>query len=247
MDWRDDGVLLSTRRHGETGAILDVFTAEHGRHLGLLHGGASRKKAPWLQPGAQLSLQWRARLDAHLGTFRAEPIKGRAAGVFDDPIALAALSSACALLSAFLPERAPEPGLYPSTLELFDAFAAPERWPALYASWELALLDALGYGLDLETCAVTGASQELVWVSPKSGRAVSRAAGAPYADRLLPLPRALRLGEAGAPDDFAAALRLTGHFWSRRVAPAVGLDGAPPARRRLAALADRAAAEDPKP
>ena len=240
MEWRDEGVLLSARKHGETGAILEAFTAQHGRHSGLMQGGASRKNAALRQPGAQLSLTWRARLEGRLGVYRAEPIKGRAAAVFDDPLALAALSSACALLSTFLPEREPQPELYPVTLKMFDALAAGGNWTGVYAVWELELLKALGYGLDLESCAATGATQELIWVSPKSGRAVSRSAGEPYADRLLPLPQAFRLHEPLGAEDFAASLRLTGHFLTRWPVAALGLEAAPAARGRLQKLSERA-------
>lgn len=243
MEWSDEGILLATRRHGEANAILDVFTAAHGRHLGLVRGGSSPRRAADFQPGAQLSVTWRARLSEHLGEYRAEPIRTRAARLLDQPLALAALNAATALLAAALPEREEAPALYPATLALFDAFAEADRWPGLYAAWELRFLEEIGFGLDLSSCAATGQTQELVYVSPRSGRAVSRAAGAPYADRLLPLPAFLRLGGPADAQDFAAALRLTGHFLSRRAAEAFsGQTGAPPARQRLQRLADRAAA-----
>lgn len=245
VEWRDVGILLQARPHGESGAILEVFAAERGRHRGLVHGGGARKRAAIREPGAQLDLTWRARLSDQLGTFRAEPIRSRAGALFDDPLALAALSSACALLSSFLPERDPQPELYGPTVELFDAFAAPDLWPGVYAAWELRLLETLGYGLDLSSCAATGTTQELIYVSPRSGRAVSRAAGAPYAEKLLALPPTLRLGGPAGPGEFANALRLTGHFLTERAAAAVGLDGAPAARRRLAALATARAAAEP--
>lgn len=249
MEWRDEGLLLAARPHGETSMIAEVLTAERGRHLGLVRGGASKRRAAEMQPGAQLSVQWRGRLDDHLGVMRVEPIRLRAGAVLDDPLALAAMRAACAQLCAYLSEREPQPGLYAPTIRLFDAFSQPETWPALYAQWELTLLETLGFGLDLSSCAATGQTQELVWVSPKSGRAVSRGAGAPYADKLLALPAFLRLGgPAPAPAaDFAAALRLTSHFLSHWAAPALELEGPPAARARLADLAERGAGSSSAP
>lgn len=239
MEWRDEGLLLSVRPHGETGAVIETLTENHGRHLGLVRGGASRKRAAELQPGAQLALTWRARLEDHLGVFTAEPIRGRAGAILDQPLALAAMRAACAQLVAYLPEREAQPQLYAPTIALFDAFADPAVWPGLYAHWEVILLETLGFGLDLSTCAVTGQTQELIWVSPKSGRAVSRSAGEPYADRLLELPAFLRLGGPCDGAEFASALRLTGRFLEKWAAPALGLEAPPSARARLAALAER--------
>ncbi len=232
--WRDEGVLLSARRHGENDAIVEALTAEHGRHAGVVKGGGGRRRAQ-LQPGAQVALAWRARLEAHLGAFTIEPLRDRAGAIMAQADALAALSSVSALLSAFLPEREPCADLYARTVGLLDALAAGPGWGARYALWELDLLAALGFGLDLSACAATGAVEDLVWVSPRSGRAVSAAAGAPYAARLLALPPFLRTGGAATPDDIAAALRLTGWFLEHRAAPAFGLAASPPARARLAA------------
>lgn len=240
MRWRDEGVLLSVRKHGESAAIIEVFTETRGRHSGLVRGGVSRKKTPFLQPGAQLSLGWSARLEDHLGVFEAEPIRTRAGEMFDDRERLAALNATCALLSSFLPEREPQPEFYAPTIGLFDALAQTQDWPAIYALWELALLETLGYGLDLSTCAVTGQTQELIWVSPKTGRAVCRAEGEPYADRLLPLPPFLRLGGPADPQEFEAALRLSGHFLRKWACAGIGLDAPPPARWRLTKLAEQA-------
>lgn len=232
LAWRDEAVLLAARRHGEGDAIVELLTAERGRHAGVVKGGGGRRLGPVLQPGAQLVVEWRARLETHIGTARVEPAQARAGALMGDARALAALSSAAALLVAFLPEREAQPALYPATVALFDALGEP-GWPEAYARWELLLLSELGFGLDLSACAATGATQELVWVSPNSGRAVSRAAGEPYADRLLPLPGFLR--GVGVADDAAvgAALRLTGRFLARAAA-AFGLDAPPPARARLA-------------
>lgn len=243
MEWRDQGILLSVRRHGETSAIIEVLTPQHGRHAGLVRGGAGRTQGPVLQPGAQLSLDWNARLADHLGHFRVELIRARAAAIMADRAALAALNAVSALLVRLLPEREPNPEVYASTLALVDALGgADPRWPVRYAAWELMLLDALGFGLDLGSCASTGTRQDLVYVSPRSGRAVCGVAGAPYADRLLPLPQFL-VGEgrpAVAPGigDVGAALRLTGHFIEHWVCPAFELTEMPGARIRLVRLLD---------
>jgi DNA repair protein RecO (recombination protein O) len=226
------------RRHGESSAIIEVFTETQGRHAGIVRGGAGRRMAPILQPGAQLSVEWRARLSEHLGTFRVEPVKSRAAAVLGDRRALAALTALCAQLSAYLPEREAHPGLYRLTLDLMDRIGAAPEWAADYARWELALLAELGFGLDLSRCASTGGTEGLCWVSPKSGRAVSREAGEPYADRLFPLP-AFLLGDEGAAAsdrDVADALALTGHFLAAWVVPAIGRERPPAARDRLAEL-----------
>ena len=173
MDWRDEGILLTARRHGESAAIVEVFTARHGRHAGVVRGGGSRRMAPVLQPGSRLAVEWSARLEEHIGTFRVDPIGARAAAIMADPAALAALAAMTALVAATLPERDAHPDLYARSLALLDALAAAPDWPARYAAWELALLAELGFGLDLAACAVTGATQDLVWVSPRTGRAVS--------------------------------------------------------------------------
>ncbi len=240
MDWRDEGVLLSVRRHGESAAIIECFTREHGRHAGVVRGGASRKMAPLLQPGAQLSLEWRARLAEHLGAYRVELERSRTGAVLNDGDALAALGSAAALLLAYLPEREPYGGLYHATVSLMDALGANPGWPAAYVGWELALLSELGFPLDLGRCAATGGEVELTWVSPKTGRAVSAAAGAPYADRLLPLPAFLTGGEE-TPEGVCQGLRLTGYFMKNWVAPSVGSHEPPPARERFEARMKRIA------
>lgn len=239
MDWRDEGALLAVRRHGESAAIIEVFTAAHGRHAGVVRGGASRKVAPLLQPGAQLDLAWHARLEDHIGTFTVEPLRSRA-GLLADPLALAALNAVCALLHAALPEREPHPGLYAATIGLLDRLGDGPGWPAAYPRWELTLLEDLGYGLDLSACAVTGLRDDLAYVSPRTGRAVAREAAGAWADRLLPLPACL-LGQGPAgPGDIAAALATTGHFLEHRLFPDLGARPMPEARRRLAAMLARA-------
>lgn len=245
MDWRDEGILLSSRRHGESSAIAEVFTREHGRHMGVVRGGGSRRMAPILQPGARLALEWRARLDEHMGAFRVEPLPSRTALVLGDRAALAALGSVTALLSACLAEREAHGTLYARTLEFLEALGLARDWPGLYAGWELALLADMGFGLDLSACAVTGRPEGLAWVSPRSGRAVSREAGAPWAEKLLDLPAFLRdgweEGAALAPGQVAAALRLSGHFLHARLAPALAREVLPPARDRAVEAILRAA------
>ena len=220
MEWRDTGILLSSRAHGEHAAIIDVFTPERGRHAGVVRGGAGRKMAPVLQPGAQLDVAWRARLEGHLGAFTVEPVKSRAAAVMGDRTALAGLNALCGLLQFALAERDPHPDLYERTLLVFDLLGESEAWPLAYVQWELALLEELGFGLDLESCAVTGSMQELIYVSPRTGRAVSRQGAGEWADRLLALPACLRgVGDGslvGVPEALArqaggvAVWRLTG-------------------------------------
>ncbi|ABD53444.1 DNA repair protein RecO [Jannaschia sp. CCS1] len=231
MDWRADGILLAVRRHGEASAIIELFTADQGCHLGVVRGGASRKMAPLLQVGAQLDATWRARLSDHIGSYTVELVKGRAAEVMEDRVALAGLSSVCALLSFSLPERAAYPGLFARTLAVLDGLGA-ERWAEAYLGWEMALLTEMGFGLDLSQCAATGVTQDLAFISPRTGRAVSRAAAGEWADRLLPLSPALE-GMARGPEDILAGLAVTGHFLATHLAPSLGDKPLPAARQRL--------------
>jgi len=233
MEWREEGLLLSVRRHGESAAIIEVFTQDHGRHAGVVRGGAGRRMAPLLQPGGQLDLTWRARLDDHIGSFTFEPVKSRAAAVMADRAALLALSSVCSLLGFALPERAAHPALYRHSVDLLDTLGAAPGWPLAYLRWELKLLEDMGFGLDLSSCAVTGQRDDLIHVSPRSGRAVSRTGAGEWADRLLPLPPCL-LGQGPADvGEVAAGLRTIGHFLHHRLAPALGDRPLPEARRRL--------------
>lgn len=233
MEWRDEGTLLSTRRHGETSAIIEVFTAEHGRHLGVVKGGVSRKIAPILQPGAQLDVTWRARLDEHMGSFTVEPVRSRIAVAMSERLVLAAMGSVTALLSFALPEREPYPAFYARTIDLLDKLECNEIWPTLYLKWELSLLEDLGFGLDLTCCAVTGARDDLIYVSPKSGRAVSKAGAGEWADRLLPLPGILVGSSDDDPDGIKKGLHTTGYFLENWLAPALGDKPLPTARSRL--------------
>ena len=239
MDWQDQGTVISVRLHGESAAIIEVFTAAHGRHAGVVRGGASRKLAPVLQPGGQVALTWRARLADHLGVFTVEPVRARAA-ILEDRLALAALASICAMLRMALPERETHALLWRLTMALLDRLEAGQVWQEEYLRWEMALLDELGFGLDLSRCAVTGGRDDLAYVSPKSGRAVSRAGAGAWAERLLPLPQVL-LGQGHAQGaELGQGLAITGHFLARGLAPVLAGRGLPAARARLIELLMRA-------
>ena len=237
MDWTDEGIVLSVRAHGETAAIAELLTRGHGRHLGLVHGGRSRLKRPLLQPGNHLGVSWRGRLSEQLGTFEIDMKDPYASRVFERRFGLLGLESLTSL-ARLLPERDPHPNLFEVTLFVLGFLEDDDIWPALYARWELALLEELGFGLDLSSCAVTGAKDDLAFVSPRTGRAVSAAASVPYRERLLRLP-ALFTG-AGVTGtnrvEIEDALRLTGHFLTRDVLEPRGL-AMPDARQRLLAMA----------
>ena len=218
MDWREDGLLLNVRTHGETSAIASVFTREHGVHSGVVRGGQGRKMMPVLQPGFQLDVTWRARLETHIGSFSVELVRSRAAVVMANRLALAGASSVVGLVHYGLPEREAHMDLYDRTVPLMDLLGNDELWPLAYLRWELAFLADLGFGLELDECAVTGNREDLRYVSPKSGRAVSAIGAGEWADRLLPLPACLRgQGEAGDLD-VLAALETTGFFLRTRLA-----------------------------
>jgi DNA repair protein RecO (recombination protein O) len=218
MDWSDEGIILSVRPHGETAAVGELFTRMHGRHLGLVHGGRSRRLRGVLQTGNHVDAVWKARLADHLGHYALELRKAFAAEAMEDPAALAALASIAAL-ARLLPERDPHPDLFEVTLFVLGYLGEREVWPALLVRWEMMLLAELGFGLDLSSCAATGTTSDLRYVSPKSGRAVSAAAGEPYKDRLLVLPTFLRTAgsEPVTHEDVAAGFALTGRFLETRV------------------------------
>ena len=242
MNWTDEGLILSVRLHGETAAIVELLTREHGRHAGLVHGGRSRKLRPTLQTGNHVEASWKGRLAEQLGHMTLELRRGYAASAMDDPLALAGIMS-LTTLARLLPEREPHPNLYEIALFVMGFLDDSSVWPALYVRWELALLDELGLGLDLRSCAVTGSKAGLAYVSPKSGRAVSSEAGEPYKQRLLTLPSFL-IGDAHAgvtPADVRAGLALTGHFLLTRVLVPREME-MPEPRTRLAALLARTAA-----
>jgi DNA repair protein RecO (recombination protein O) len=236
MEFVDDGVVLSARAHGESAAVADVLTAHHGRWAGLVYGGQGRTKTPLLQPGNGVKATWKGRLDESLGFFTFELTQARAAALMQDRLSLVALTAACAVASATLPERQTHPRIYHTLRILFDHLDDLEIWPALMARWELGLLAELGFGLTLDKCAATGARENLIYVSPKSACAVSAEAGEPYKDRMLPLPAFLR--DAAAEASLSQAiegLKTTGHFIETRILHLSNHE-LPEARRRLVAL-----------
>jgi DNA repair protein RecO (recombination protein O) len=220
--------------------IVELFASAHGRHAGVVRGGASRKMAGMLQPGNRVMATWRARLEDHLGSFTLEPLQSRAV-ILSDRQALAGLNAATALLRFTLPEREPHDALFAASEALFDAMAEGGDWVPLYLRWELGLLEEMGYGLDLSSCAVTGSRDDLAYVSPRSGRAVSRAGAGEWAPKLLPLPLCL-LGQGPASlAEIVQGLRLTGFFLGERMAPDLGDRPLPEARQRFVDLLGRSA------
>jgi|TARA_B110001450_G_scaffold49859_1_gene46461 DNA repair protein RecO (recombination protein O) len=233
IEWRDEGVLLAVRKHGENAVIIDVLTQSHGRHAGVVRGGAGRKQAPVLQPGAQLDLVWKARLEEHLGSFTVEPLRSRAAQVMTDPLALAGLSSTVGLLCFSLPEREIYPKLYTISVNLLDLMCVTDAWPLAYLQWEIQLLEMLGFGLDLSRCAVSGGIDDLTYISPKTGRAVAAHHAGEWKTRLLPLVPCMK-GEGNAENnEISEGLRTTGHFLEKWLAPSLGDRPLPVARQRL--------------
>lgn len=234
MNWTDEAIILSVRPHGETAAIVEVMSRQHGRTLGLVHGGRSRRLRPVLQVGNHVEVTWRARLSEQLGHLSVEPRRGYAGSVLNDPPALAALTS-MATLSRLLPERQPHPSLFEVTLFVLSFIEDIDVWPALLVRWEVALLAELGFGLDLSSCAANGANDNLAFVSPRTGRAVSASAGEPYRDKLLRLPpflaKARAAGVTGA--DIRDGLTLTAYFLESRIYAERG-EALPDVRRRLA-------------
>jgi DNA repair protein RecO (recombination protein O) len=220
MQWNDEGIVLAVRRQGERSLIVELLTREHGRHAGLVRGGqAPRARAPW-QIGNRLLISWKARLAEHLGQLTGELAEGAAARLLDDRVRLAALAAAAALAASALPEREPHPQAYAGLLSLIAALAADDGWAVAYVTWEIELLQELGFGLDLTRCAATGQSNDLIYVSPKSGQAVSRQAGAPYRGKLLALPSFLLAqgqGRRPAAAEVLAGLDLAGYFLEARV------------------------------
>jgi DNA repair protein RecO (recombination protein O) len=223
MQWTDDGIVLGVKRHGETSGILELMTRAHGRHLGLVRGGFGSRLQPVLQPGNSLSATWRARLDEHLGTYTVEALNLRAANFFARSHAVYGVTHLAALMR-LLPERDPHESLHDALAAILDRLDDAGAAAPLVVRFELQLLAELGFGLDLARCAATGASDELDYVSPKSGRAVSRAAGLPYAEKMLRLPAFLRQADASPVGrDLADGFALTGFFLTRHVLEPRGL------------------------
>ncbi len=235
MNWSDIGIVLSARKHGEGSAIVSLMTLEHGRHAGLVRGGSGKRARGIYEAGNLVSVEWRARLEDHLGSFTCELLQPQAALYLDDSFRLSGLSSACAVLEMALPEREPHPEIYESLFN-FIVNLSEDTWLEEYVKWELDLLADLGFGLDLTSCASTGQNDELIYVSPKSGQAVSTNAGEPYKDKLLALPDFLMNEQKNPPEiDFNAlylGLNLTGYFMGRHVFSHHN-NGEPPARIRL--------------
>lgn len=216
MQWDGEGLIVGVRRHGESSVIAEVMVEGRGRHLGLIRGGRSSKLAATLQPGNSVQINWRARLEEHLGTFTLELLEARAAGLIADRLKLYASQIVCEHLR-LLPERDPHDRLLGLAIRILDQQGTPRELGASVARFELILLDELGFGLDLASCAATGTTRELTHVSPKSGRAVSRAAAEPYLARLLRLPQFLISSADAAPEDVGDAFALTGHFLDMHV------------------------------
>ncbi|CAN7336596.1 DNA repair protein RecO [Phenylobacterium sp. LjRoot164] len=213
MEFEDDAYVLSARAFGETGAIVELLTARHGKYAAHVAGGASRRMKPFLQAGARTIVHYRARVSDQLGSAQLEPVGEGPSALFDDRMALAGLSAAAAVAAAALPEREPHPGVFLAFEALTAALMLPEIWPAVFVRFEAGLLQDLGFGMDLSKCAATGEVDDLIYVSPRTGRAVSRKAGEPYKDRLLPLPPFMLSAQTGlAAGDVRAGLDLTAHF-----------------------------------
>lgn len=240
MEWQDRAFVLAARRHGENGAIVELLTEEHGRHAGLVRGGQSPKLRAVLQLGNEVAAVWRGRLSEHLGTIACELVRPHAAGLLDDPDRLAGLTAAAALVAAALPEREPYPDVFASFEGLLRALDSAADWTASYVGWERDLLAALGFGLDLSRCAVSGTTIDLAYVSPRTGRVVSRAAGLPYRDKLLVLPRFLWCDEPADRRQIELGMILTEHFLVHHVFVPQG-QTLPAARSRLAERMRRAA------
>jgi len=216
MEWNDEAILLSAQTHGETSVVVTLLTATHGRHAGLVSGGQSRKAQATLQQGNHVSARWRARLPDHLGNLSLEVITPAAAKWLSNPEILAIIASAMAVTEASLPERQPMPELF-AALQTLLFLEDPTLWAPAYIAWEIGVLKALGYGMDLSVCALSGAREGLAYISPRTGRAVTEEAAAPYRDKLLPLPAFLCGADEWDETDILKGLDLTGHFLTRHV------------------------------
>jgi DNA repair protein RecO (recombination protein O) len=217
-EWEDEAFVLSARAHGESGAIVELLTESRGKHAAHIAGGASRRLKPFLQPGAQVIARFRSRTPDQLGSAVLEPMGEGPSALFDDPLALAGLASAASVAAGALPEREPHPGAYLAFSALIGAFSLTDIWPAVYVRFEAGLLEELGFGLDFSRCAATGRTDDLIYVSPRTGRAVSREAGEPYKDKLFRLPPFMLGAQAGlAAGDVGDGLVMTGAFLEKYV------------------------------
>lgn len=215
-NWTDQAIVLSARSHGEGGAVVALLTENHGRHAGYVHGGMSSKKRNLVEPGTQVRAEWSSRVSENLGNYTLEPERSLSTDIMQDSLKLAALLSACSLCDVGLPEREGHAGLYHGMVALIEALDG-DHWGASYVMWEISLLRELGFHMELNKCAGGGDASELMYVSPKSGRAVSKAQGEIYKEKLLELPHFLRppkmRGEAaGEPEDILTGLKMTGYF-----------------------------------
>ena len=216
MEWVDEGIVLGFRKHGESSAILEIMTSMRGRHLGLVRGGAGARLRPVLEPGNTIRVTWRARLDEHLGNYAVEGLKIRGASYFASAHALFGLTHICELVR-LLPERDPHPAIHQLLMEILEELQHAPLAAQRVAQFELQLLAELGFGLDLEECAASGVRDDLIYVSPKSGRAISREAGAPWADKLFKLPGFLRVDARATGEELRQSYDLTGYFLTRHV------------------------------
>lgn len=247
MEWIDEGIVLSARPHGENASVVTLLTPQQGRHAGLVAGGQGRNARPILQPGNRVKAKWRARLVEQLGHYTLDLLAPHAAGWLDNQEILSIISSACAVTESSLPERQPMPGVYAGLATLFSLQDA-DLWGPAYVKWEMGLLQALGYGMDLSQCAASGEADNLIYVSPRTGRAVSADAGKPYQEKLLALPGFLIGAAEWTPADIAQGLELTAHFLRTHVFAhphnrlLIKLDGdLPLARQRLAEFYEKEA------
>ena len=233
MEWADQGIVLSARKHGETSAIVTLMTKNQGVHAGLVRGGAGKRKRGDLQPGNLVAAHWRGRLAEHLGSFSCELMRAYAATLLDSPDNLSCLSSALALCQSALPEREAHPPVYEGLSIVLNSLEGDD-WPSVYVKWELGLLGELGFGLDFSCCAATGVTSDLIYVSPKSGRAVSGEAGEPYRGSMLALPKfLLKHGISGSPSEIVEGMNLTGFFLERYVFGDLHSKNLPAARQRF--------------
>jgi DNA repair protein RecO (recombination protein O) len=237
IEWRDEGIVLSARPHGEDAAVVQLLTRERGRHAGLVRGGQSKRNRGTYQPGNRVDASWSARLQDHLGNLKCELLASPAARLFDRPERLEALSSAAAVAEHALPERTAHPAAFEGTAALLAELEG-DHWAEALVHWELLLLREVGFGLDLTQCAGGGPNDQLAYVSPRTGRAVSLSMGEPYRDKLLSLPGFLAGYSGGGARQVALGLKLTGYFLRRHVFHPEDRD-LPAARRRLAERFER--------